>query len=301
MYIPTSLPGFTYTGQYSTELRADWGWVIRFKTSGTLTITDRNRKVDVFLVGGGGGGAQNWYSSDANQGGGGGGYTAMQTGIPAQAGTAYSIVIGAGGSAGGSTGGTGGTSSAFGLSASGGKGGTKSGSCGTGGAGGSGGGNGGQNGGSNGSSAGGTGAGVSTYEFRTAGWPLYAGGGGGGRSAGGAGGGGDGGYRLINGEYTSRPGKNGTANTGGGGGGAGPQGNDPDGEHPGGAGGSGIVCIRNSADDFLPVKFNDTQLTHMTFNGETVTGLIYNGTRIFADALRQMRQRLAGRMRAYGV
>ena len=55
MYIPTSLPGFTYTGQYSTELRADWGWVIRFKTSGTLTITDRNRKVDAFLVGGGGG------------------------------------------------------------------------------------------------------------------------------------------------------------------------------------------------------------------------------------------------------
>ena len=40
MYIPTSLPGFTYTGEYSTELRADWGWVIRLKTSGTLTITD---------------------------------------------------------------------------------------------------------------------------------------------------------------------------------------------------------------------------------------------------------------------
>ena len=128
-YIPKKLPGFTYTGSYQTELRADWGWVIRFRTSGTLTITDRNRKVDAFLVGGGGGGAQNWYSSDALQGGGGGGYTTMKTGIQLQAGTGYSIVIGAGGSAGGSTGGTGGTSSAFGLSASGGKGGIKSGSC----------------------------------------------------------------------------------------------------------------------------------------------------------------------------
>ena len=69
----------------------------------------------------------------------------------------------------------------------------------------------------------------------------------------------------------------------------------------GGAGGSGIVCIRNSEDDMLPVKFNGTQLTQMTFNGEAVTGLIYGGTRIFADALRWMRQRLAGRMHAYGV
>ena len=61
------------------------------------------------------------------------------------------------------------------------------------------------------------------------------------------------------------------------------------------------MILRGTEDDFLPVKFNDTQLTHMTFNGETVTGLIYGGTRIFADALRRMRQRLAGRVRAYGV
>ena len=61
------------------------------------------------------------------------------------------------------------------------------------------------------------------------------------------------------------------------------------------------MILRGTEDDFLPVKFNDTQLTHMTFNGETVTGLIYNGTRIFADALRRMRKRLAGRMHAYGV
>ena len=61
------------------------------------------------------------------------------------------------------------------------------------------------------------------------------------------------------------------------------------------------MILRGTEDDFLPVKFNGTQLTGITFNGQAVTGLIYNGTRIFADALRRMRQRLAGRMRAYGV
>ncbi|MGN0773072.1 MAG: hypothetical protein ACI4MP_04705, partial [Candidatus Ventricola sp.] len=62
----------------------------------------------------------------------------------------------------------------------------------------------------------------------------------------------------------------------------------------GGAGGSGIVCIRNSADDVLPVKFNGTWLTNMTFNGEAVTGLIYGGTRIFAQGMRRCRKRLSG-------
>ena len=61
------------------------------------------------------------------------------------------------------------------------------------------------------------------------------------------------------------------------------------------------MILRGTEDDFLPVKFNGTQLTKITFNGETVTGLIYGGTRIFAQALRRMRQRLAGRMHAYGV
>ena len=61
------------------------------------------------------------------------------------------------------------------------------------------------------------------------------------------------------------------------------------------------MILRGTEDDFLPVKFNGVQLTQMTFNGQVVTGLIYGGTRIFADALRRMRQRLAGRMCAYGV
>lgn len=301
-YIPKTLPGFTYTGSYRTELRADWGWVIRFTTSGTLTITDRDRKVDAFLVGGGGGGTTNTYSETYCGGGGGGGYTTMQTGIPLKAGTAYSVVIGSGGASAWAAG-DGSASTAFGLSAAGGKGGRHvNNSSAYGGDGGSGGGYGGEsngyaggtNGGNGSGSYGGAGAGVSTYEFRTAGWPLYAGGGGGGRAAGGAGGGGDGGYRLIDGAYTSRPGKNGTANTGGGGGGAGPQGNDPAGEHFGGAGGSGIVCIRNSADDVLPVVFNGTWLTNLVHNGTDVASLIYDGTRLFMRAMKRRGRSNAG-------
>lgn len=61
------------------------------------------------------------------------------------------------------------------------------------------------------------------------------------------------------------------------------------------------MILRGTEDDFLPVKFNGVQLTGITFNGQAVTGLIYGGTRIFAQALRRMRQRLAGRVRAYGV
>ena len=61
------------------------------------------------------------------------------------------------------------------------------------------------------------------------------------------------------------------------------------------------MILRGTEDDFLPVKFNDTQLTHMTFNGEAVTGLIYNGTRIFARAMRRLRQMIHAGRRAYGV
>lgn len=296
-YIPTALPDFSYTGAYTTELRADWGWVIRFKSSGTLTFTGRNRKIDVFLVGGGGGGTTNTYSETYCGGGGGGGHTTMKTDVSIKAQKAYSIVVGSGGTSAWAAN-DGGASTAFGLSAAGGKGAKHtSNSSAYGGDGGSGGGYGGENdgyaGGSNGGNGsgthGGTGEGVSTCEFRTAGWPLYAGGGGGGRAAGGAGGGGDGGYRLIGGSHTSRPGKDGAANTGGGGGGAGPQGNDPAGEHFGGKGGSGIVCIRNSASDVLPVVFNGTWLTRLVHNGTDVTSLIYDGTKLFMRALRRRR------------
>ena len=96
----------------------------------------------------------------------------------------------------------------------------------------------------------------------------------------------------------------GTANTGGGGGGYGSDLNWDDNFEAGGNnadGGSGIVILRGTQDDLLPVKFNGVQIAKMTFNGENVTGLIYDGTRIFAEALRRMRQMLAGRMSAYGV
>ena len=36
-------------------------------------------------------------------------------------------------------------------------------------------------------------------------------------------------------------------------------------------------------------------------NGETVTGLIYGGTRIFARAMRRLRQTIHAGRRAYGV
>ena len=47
------------------------------------------------------------------------------------------------------------------------------------------------------------------------------------------------------------------------------------------AGGSGITCIRNSADDMLPVIFNGTQLTQLIYNGTTVEHLIYNGQQLY--------------------
>ena len=71
-YIPKKLPGFTYTGQYSTELRADWGWVIVLKSGGTLKFTDRNRKIDVCVVGGGSGGSTKTNGTYGANGGGGG-------------------------------------------------------------------------------------------------------------------------------------------------------------------------------------------------------------------------------------
>ncbi|MBP3523170.1 MAG: hypothetical protein J6M56_06335, partial [Clostridia bacterium] len=71
------------------------------------------------------------------------------------------------------------------------------------------------------------------------------------------------------------------------GGGAGRQGGDKSGEHHGGAGGSGIVCIRNSADDVLPVVFNGTWLTNLVHNGTDVKHLIYDGTRLFMQAVKR--------------
>ena len=47
------------------------------------------------------------------------------------------------------------------------------------------------------------------------------------------------------------------------------------------AGGSGVVILRGTQDDLIPVVFNGTQLSELYFNGVKVTSLIYNGARLF--------------------
>lgn len=233
--IPLStIPEFTYTGDYEIVNDSDepitvseGNWKIRFLTSGTLTFTNLNgaeNGIDVFLVGGGGtGGYGDGGSSDG--GGGGGGYTKTVKSVSITTGTAYNIVIGA----------SDGNTSAFNITAAhGARGGDASSGAvpGSGGAGGSGGGTGGNGGGSDGSNGlgrkGGKGQGATTREFGESAGNLYAGGGsGGGSSAGGAGGGG---------AHNAK----GSTNTGGGGGGK-----SWDVDTSAGAGGSGIVIIRN--------------------------------------------------------
>ena len=237
------LPAYTYTGSHQLIDDGNFNWRLRLLTSGTLTFSHlgsaESRGAQAFLVGGGGAGA--------HHSGGGGGYTHTSRASLA-AGTAYSVVVGAGGTA--DAGGVqGGTSSAFGLSAAGG---WAPASYGKGGSGGSGGGNlrgiggsdGGNGGGWDGDTGGngeGRGQGTTTREFGEASGALYAGGGGGGKAdsnppggaPGGDGGGGHGGWGAA--PTAPAPG---APNTGGGGGG------NYDG--PSGAGGCGIVVVRNS-------------------------------------------------------
>ena len=267
---------FTYTGAYAVEGDLGGDFVIRFKTSGTLTITDAGNaaSLDVFLVGGGGGGGNSAYAG----GGGGGGYTKTIKSTHINVNATYSIAVGAGGAghpAMNVAGISGGNTSAFGNTANGGVGG--GGHNRQGGDGGSGGGAGTNGrmmpniapincvGGSNGSDGYGVnhmsganvgtpgkGQGGTTREFGEASGKLYSGGGGGAISpkgsedninlssfnAGGAGGGGNG--AVLNNPPGNRGPSDGGANTGGGGGGSwsGHSNNV-------GNGGSGIVCIRN--------------------------------------------------------
>lgn len=232
------LPVYAYTGNASLLNDGSYNWRIKFLTSGVLNFSSLGNGadgIDVFLVGGGAGSS---HKSGSNYcGGGGGGYTTTQTGIVVSEGTAYTIVVGAGGAAYVGNG-TGGTSSAFNVSANGGN--TASGSHyangGSGGSGGGGGawtslvnggggghngGSGGQGLGSEGNGAGGAGQGTTTREFGESTGDLYAGGGGGSGSNYGAGGSGGGGSNSA-----------GTTNLGGGG----------SGNYQGG---SGIVIIRN--------------------------------------------------------
>ena len=258
---------YTYTGSAEFIDDGDDNWRIKFLTSGTLTVKE-DRFVDIFAVGGGGNGGTGTATNSSSSGGttyggggagGGGGYTTTVKGTTLPAGT-YTVTVGA---AAGKSSITNEDATITYCTANGGK----SGSAGTaddqkGGNGGSGGGAGdiGTNppgkGGSNGSNGdstanctGGTGQGTTTREFGEATGDLYAGGGGAGGAhttyssgtiaykAGGTGGAGGGGNGGSNGTLATAGG----ANTGGGGGG----GAGITSYTTRGAGGTGIVIIRN--------------------------------------------------------
>ena len=127
------------------------------------------------------------------------------------------------------------------------------------------------------------------------GFGPFGGGGGGGSGAGGlalaggAGGGGKGGRGGID-AVDGGDGEDGAANTGGGAGGAGGGWHEePYQSRPGkaGSGGSGIVIIRGTQDDYIPVIFNGTQLDRIIYNGVTLTSLIYNGTKLYCRKFRR--------------
>ena len=255
------IPVFTYTGEYAivddryNPISSTLGnWKLFFLTSGVLTFTELNGAeagIDVFLVGGGGSGANGCEESDGTYRstyGGGGGYTNTVRGVRISTNTDYAITVGAGGASASSisqSGYNGGSTSAFGATANGGEGAvgfTGSSWAGHGGNGGSGGGGFGGSGGSDGGNGSGdnvgTGQGATTREFGEAGGNLYSGGGGGAANGAGGAGGGGAGCPTASGSN----GVDGTANTGGGGG-AGSRLIYP--YTHSGAGGSGIVIIRN--------------------------------------------------------
>lgn len=230
---------FTYTGEYNERL--DDG-VVELLTSGVITFK-KPQLVDIFLVGGGSAPGRDSNKRSCS-GGGGGGYTATFKSVTVK--DSYNVNIGAGAIAPSFGAGVAGGRTSFGtqFSVNGGAAGTNvysrgldggSGGGGTGTAAGTG--TGGSDGsdGKGGSSTVGKGQGSTTREFGESTGKLYAGGGGAGTDSsyspinkGGEGGGGDG-------SFTGKPG---TPNTGGGGGGS------YQFNHPGGNGGSGIVCIR---------------------------------------------------------
>lgn len=263
-------PVFTYTGTYEFIDDGDKNWRLKLKSSGTLTFTKIGSDVDIFLVGGGAGGSGTYNNQYTHYGGvgGNGGKTNLVTDAKLSKGIEYSVTIGSGGNGGGSSGAgkVGGTSTitgnGFTWSATGGEAPTnwynnsKNGGSGGGGQG-SGDSFGGKNGGTDGGNGSGTnpGKGMGTYsatgvyyvrEFRESGGARYSGGGGSGAfynagiGKGGNGGGGNGGYNSSG----HRNGHAGTVNTGGGGGGAYGQMNSSYAASSG-AGGSGIIVIRN--------------------------------------------------------
>ena len=112
----------------------------------------------------------------------------------------------------------------------------------------------------------------------------------GGKGAGGGGAGGTGGYPGVDGT----DGNAGAANTGGGAGGPGGGYADSDSRYNGkggqaAAGGSGIVILRGTQDDLIPVVFNGVQLSALYLNGVKITSLIYGGVQVFMRKLKRRR------------
>ena len=238
---PNIPPKFNYTGTYEYIDDGNNNWRIKFKSSGTLTLSSvgNARRLDVFLVGGGSSPTGNVWTI-----GGGAGYTQTYRDVRIGAVKSFSVVVGKGGAMTYGDGNDGEASTCtVGSTVFRANGGSKWGNGGSGGGkshpdGAGGGGSDGSDGLSGaGGAAGGTGQHTTTREFGEANGTLYAGGGGGaanywtGYAPGGAGGGGHGGNGNGVGPAA------GEANTGGGGGHT--YGNG------GAAGGSGIVVIRN--------------------------------------------------------
>lgn len=249
----TKIPSYSYTGSHSAELIGET-WYIYLLSSGTLTL-DYTKKADIFLCGSGAGGSNTSGENGAT--GGGGGKRKTVSGETIAAGS-YAITVGA--SVSSATAGK--ATSAFNYSAAGG-------SIGGGGSGGS----------NDAETAGGKASGGS-YPFGASAGSSYAaklfgtnGAGGGAKyTANGSG--------INVGGKTSGAGGGGTGYYGGGGGGAKgvDYGNDT---NKGGASGAGIVILRETEDDFLPVWFNGTQLSEMYMNGAKVETFTFDGTKIF--------------------
>lgn len=264
---------FTYTGDY--VVRKDG--VVELLTSGTIVFLE-SKVIDIFMVGGGASGSARRanVTNKHGCGGGGGGYTKTIKQRSVAANESITVLIGEGGVGSDNPGyensGTNGGTTRFGAeTVAGGKAydpdqGYNGGDGGSGGGAGvasnSNGGEGGSNGGNGaaGDAAGGRGQGNTTREFGEETGKLYAGGGGGGRymvatqpvvSIGGAGGGGTGAWAGDT-KNAYQPAASGVANTGGGGGGGAvgtgdlAAGTKPIGNV--GAGGSGIVCFRESVE-----------------------------------------------------
>lgn len=290
------IPKYYYTGESSADSDEQY-WYIYLKSTGHISF-DWPKKIDVFLVGGGGAGG-----NGAAAGGGGGGYTTTGKNISIVDHVEYSVLIGRGGVGGDvtpmySNGADGESTQAFGLTAMGGEGGkiianmtpSPGGSGGSGGGAGTyvkpedggfagaGGSNGSAGGRSNGAS-GGAGQGSSTHAFADARYPLYAGGGGGYTRKGSVAKGGEGGGGDGQGEEPLRGGDveavAGTPNTGGGGGAGDSL------FHGGAPGGSGVVIIRGTEQDYLPVYFEDTRLQEIWYNGTRCDSLIFNGQKLY--------------------